>query len=187
MAARARVSAPAPVIFSILRSTTEYASWNTFVPKVVIHQQPQPIPAEDTLLHVGTSFTFHVVMDSSKPTKVTDTQCRITDISTPEDPSGYVPEDVLREDGSYAKDLGHVWRIAWTTEGGFVARGLRTERFNEVIELGDGEGCEIRTWENQSGVLARAVKWSYKDVLNKKFEGWCKELKKEAEKRVGKS
>lgn len=124
-------------------------------------------------------------MDSAKPDKVTDTQLRVTDISTPEAPSSYIPQDVLDSEEAYASDLGKVYRIAWTTEGNFVARGLRTERFHEIVPLGDGSECEVRTWECQGGILARAVKFYYKDVLKRKFAEWCEDLKREAERRAG--
>ena len=90
----------------------------------------------------------------------------------------------MDEEVTYTLDLTKVYRISWTTEGGFVARGLKSERFNEIIDLGPGKGCEVRTWENQGGVLARAVKFYYKEVLLKKFQQWCMELKAEAEKRA---
>ena len=98
--------------------------------------------------------------------------------------SNYVSRDMLSGDGSYHADLGRTYRIAWTTEGGFVARGLKTERFHEIIPLVKGGGCEVKTWECQGGVLARAVKFYYKDVLPKKFSEWCADLKREAERRV---
>lgn len=121
-------------------------------------------------------------MDESKPSKVTDTRLRVTDISTPEGPSDYIKQGKQdEEEKTYTLDFSKVYRISWTTEGGFVARGLRSERFHEIIDLGEGNGCEVRTWENQGGVLARAVKFYYKDVLMKKFQGWCEELKIEAE------
>ena len=123
-------------------------------------------------------------MDSSKPSKVTDTQLRVTDFSTPEKRSNYVPAATLREDGTHEGDLSKVHRIAWTTEGGFVARGLRSERFHEIIDIDDGHGCEVRTWECQGGVLARAVKYYFKDTLKRKFEEWCADLKREAERRA---
>ena len=107
----------------------------------------------------------------------------MTDFSTPEAQSGYIPADILKGDGTYEADLGKVYRVAWTTEGGFVARGLRSERFHEIIVLGEGQ-CEVRTWECQGGVLARAVKYYYKDTLKKKFAKWCEDLKREAEKRA---
>jgi hypothetical protein len=124
-------------------------------------------------------------MDSAKPDKVTDTQLRVTDISTPEEPSRYIPQEVLDSEEAYASDLGKVYRIVWTTEGNFVAMGLKTERFHEIIPLGDGDECQVRTWECQGGILARAVKFYYKDVLKTKFEEWCEDLKREAERRSG--
>jgi hypothetical protein len=152
---------------------------------VTIHSQPQGVDKSDTDLHLNTSFTFHVVMDSAKPDKVTDTQLRVTDVSTPEEPSQYIPQDVLDSEDAYASDLGQVYRIAWTTEGTFVTMGLRTERFHEIIPLEGGAECEVRTWECQGGILARAVKFYYKDVLKRKFGEWCEDLKREAEKRLG--
>ena len=122
-------------------------------------------------------------MNSKKPKDMTPTQLRVTDISTPQEKSCYLDQATLRNDGSYAADLDNVYRIAWTTEGGFVARGLRSERFHDIISLGNGNGCEVRTWENQGGVLARAVKYYYKDVLKTKFNEWCADLKREAENR----
>jgi hypothetical protein len=153
---------------------------------VTVHSQPQDVDKTDTNLHLNTSLTFHVVMDNAKPNKVTDTQLRVTDFSTPEAPSSYIPQDVLDQDEAYSNDLGKVYRIAWTTEGTFVARGLRTERFHEIIPLRDGSECEVRTWECQGGILARAVKFYFKDVLRRKFAEWCEDLKGEAEKRAGK-
>ncbi len=122
-------------------------------------------------------------MDANHPSKVTDTQLRVTDLSMPEDPSTYIPQDILDSEPSYSADVSQVYRIAWTTEGGFVARGLRSERFHEIIPLGENE-CEVRTWECQGGVLARAVKFYYKEVLKKKFAEWCGDLKREAERKV---
>lgn len=184
IAAHTTISAPAPLIFSVLCSTADYPAWNTFCPRITIHQQPSPVSEDDINLHLGTSFTFHVVMDANKPAKVTDTQCRITDISTPEATSRYLSQEMLREgQGTFEMDLGRVWRISWTTEGSFVARGLRTERFTEIVELGEGKGCEVRTWECQGGILARMVKYYYKSVLERKFEDWCADLKREAERR----
>lgn len=61
-----------------------------------------------------------------------------------------------------------------------MARGLRSERFHEVIVLGDGE-CEVRTWECLGGVLARTVKWFYGEVLMEKFGVWVGDLKGEGE------
>ena len=176
------ISAPASVVWSILLNTSTYPAWNSFCPKVLIHSQPPGISKTDPILHLDTSFTFNVVMDSKKPDKVTPTQLRIKDISSPDAPSSYIPQDVLDAEPTYSADLSKVYRISWTTEGGFVARGLRTERFHEIIPTGEAE-CEVRTWECQGGVLARAVKFAYAKVLKEKFMEWCEDLKKASEAR----
>ena len=64
-----------------------------------------------------------------------------------------------------------------------MARGLRSERFHEVIVRGVDE-CEVRTWENQGGVLARTVKWLYGARLKRRFQDWCDDLKRVAEEGV---
>ena len=116
-------------------------------------------------------------MDASKPNKESLTKLRVTDISTPDDRSEYVPREVLDDPNSgYEADLGKVYRVAWKGEGGYQDRGLRTERFHEVIVRGEGE-CEVRTWELMAGVIARTVKWLYGGVLRERFGEWCVELK----------
>ncbi|KAG6991130.1 hypothetical protein G7Y79_00056g090110 [Physcia stellaris] len=182
----AHIAAPASLVWQVLRDTSGYPRWNTFVPRVTIHSQPQSADKSEKdkhLLRKDTSFTFHVVMDSSKPSKVTDIRARVTDVSTPEEPSDYVHQtlaDRQDEEKTYTLDLRKVYRISWTTEGGFIARGLKCERFHEIIDLGE-EGCEVRTWENQGGLLAYAVNYLYKDLFMRKFPEWCTELKVEAE------
>ena len=68
-----------------------------------------------------------------------------------------------------------------------MSRGLRTERFSEVIALddvgGQVEGCEYRTWECQGGMLARTVKWMYERTLSERFGDWCRNLKAECERK----
>lgn len=183
--ARTIINAPGALVWSILLDTSKYHTWNSFCPHVTIHSQPDDVPdSELSLLHLQTSFTFDVIMNPAKPNNTTPTQCRVTDTSTPEKQSSYISPHILKEDGTYGSDLERLYRIAWTTEGGFVARGLRSERFSEIIVSADGQNCEFRTWECQGGVLARAVKFTYGKTLLEKFAGWCTELKKEAEKRV---
>jgi len=120
-------------------------------------------------------------MDTNKPNKETPTQLRVSDVSTPEEPSTYLEEHGIQDDPSFTADSGKVYRISWKSEGGFVSRGLRTERFHEIIVLGEEE-CEVRTWEIMGGILAYTVKWMFKETLMKWFGVWCEDLKKEAEK-----
>ena len=179
--ASVRIHADASTVFEALVDVSNYGQWNTFCPRVTVHSQPDGVPAEDShKLHVGTSFTFYVIMNSSKPQSETPTQLKVTDISTPSTPSSYIPASTLEAEGSFTADLGKVYRISWKCEGGFVSKGLRTERFHEVIAISDKE-CEVRTWECQGGLLARTVKWMYKDTLMEKFKLWCDDLKKYCE------
>lgn len=141
---------------------------------------------KDGQLHTATMFTFHVIMDEKKPKSATPTQLIVTDISTPEHPSEYIGADVLKCEDTFTTDLSKVYRISWKCEGGFASKGLKTERFHEVIPLGLNE-CEVRTWENQAGVLAYTVRWLYKKTLEVKFQLWCDDLKQFCEKKMAES
>lgn len=172
------VNAPASVVWDVLRDTAQYGQWNSFVPEVKISSQPGGVNSK--ILQVGTSMIFQVVMDPKKPTSYTQTQLRVVDISTPDEPSAYIPEAELA-DATYTSDLKSVYRISWKVEGGFMTRGLRSERFHEIIIL-DNDKCEVRSWETMGGVLARAVKWAYSTVLPLRFQEWGDGLKEKSEK-----
>ena len=188
MYAMTKVSAPASLVFSTLLDTSTYPKWNTWCPRVTVRSQPDDVPSSTSsslvspVLQRDTRFIFHVVMDATKPEKFTDTSLRVTDMSTPEKWSDYVPTALL-EDSSFMADLSRVYRVAWTTEGVFMARVMKGERFHEIIVLGEGE-CEVRTWECLGGVLARLVKWTYGETFfREKFRNWVRELKEECERR----
>lgn len=148
-----------------------------------IRSQPDDASTCNSILQRDTRFTLHVIMDASKPSKVTDTLLRVTDLSTPEKRSDYVSASLL-QDPTFTKDLARIYRVAWSAEGGLMERGLRSERFHEVIVLGERE-CEVRTWECLGGLLARTVKWFYGETLMQKFGLWLADLKRESEKRYG--
>jgi hypothetical protein len=177
-----RIKAPASLVFDIVRNAGDYSKWNSWIPQVTIRSQAEDDAGNLQMFNLGTSFTYHVIMDSSKSTKVTDVSLKVTDISIPEKPTHYVPEEILL-DGSFTTDLQKVYRISWTTEGGLVSMGLRTERFHEIIVIDENE-CEVRTWENQGNFLARTVKWMYQKILQEKFEAWVVELKKYSEEKA---
>ena len=179
--ASARISAPADAVFETVLKVGEYGKWNAFAPKVTIHSQPSG--EGDGHLHTGTLFTLHVVMDEKKPQSYTPTQLIVTDISTPERPSKYIAKDILDNEDSFTADLGSVYRIGWKCEGGFASKGLKTERFHEVVSFGPNE-CGVRTWECQGGMLAYTVRWLYKKTLEGKFQLWCDDLKKFCEAQV---
>lgn len=182
--ARTAISAPAALVFSILLDTSTYPSWCTFVPRATIHTQPEGVDSSSKTFHVSTHFSFHAAMDPSKPQKSSDTELTISDISMPEAQTEYIPRS-MREDpkSGYTADLSKVYRVSWKAEGGFANRGLKSERFHEVIVMGEHE-CEVRTWELMGGFLARTVKWFYAKTLQARFEDWCADLKKYAEGKV---
>jgi hypothetical protein len=189
IAGSAQINAPASFIFNILLKTTTYPEWCTFVPKVVVDAQPaaQAVNGDKTndasaVLQMGTKFTFFAVM-GAPGSKQTPTHLIVSDISTPSDPSSYIPSATLEGSSLYTADLANVFRVAWKGDKiDFFAKGLNTERFHEIIARGP-EQCEVRTWEVMGGMLAYTVKWLYKKTLDKKFDEWCTELKRYGEKK----
>jgi hypothetical protein len=168
------INAPASLVFDTIRRVDQYESWNHFCPRAEIESSQ-----DSDLLEKGTIFHFWAVMDSAKPEKQTDTRLIVSDVSLPTAPSNYVPTSTM-VDGGYTDDLSTVYRISWKGEGGFASKGLKSERFHEVIIKGEN-ACEVRTWEVMGGVLAHTVKWFYKKTLQEKFTLWCTDLKRECE------
>lgn len=186
----ARINAPASCVFDVLLDTSTYSEWCTFVPKAVVDEQPSPTAQSSTnkansksaVLRLGTRFTFFAVM-GNPGSKQTPTHLIISDMSTPKEPSSYIPAATLEACPVYTSELSKVYRVAWKGDKiDFFAKGLNTERFHEVIVRGEEE-CEVRTWEVMGGVLAHTVKWLYRKTLNRKFDEWCIELKHFAENR----
>ena len=105
----------------------------------------------------------------------------VSEFSIPKHPTKYVTREILKKDGSFLPNLHRVYRIAWIAAGPIVEQGLFTERFSEIIELGHKKGCEFRTWESQGGAIASVVKDRYQDLLQKDYEIWCQDLKRESE------
>ena len=177
----AQINAPASFVFDILLDTGTYPEWCSFVPRVVIDEQPS-IATHDlsmekpAVLRLGTKFTFYAVM-GGRGSKQTPTHLIISDLSTPSVPSSYISQSQLEAISVFTADLSSVYRVAWKGDKvDFFAKGLNTERFHEVI-VRDQERCEVRTWEVMGGVLAHTVKWIYSKTLERKFNEWCTELK----------
>jgi hypothetical protein len=178
------VHAPASLVFSAILNVGEYKEWNNWVPDVRIDSQPaatsscpSPSPEEDgRMLRIGTHMTFSVIMDASKPQSINTTNLKVLDISTPEAPSSYLSPQML-DDPTFTADLSKIYRVSWTSAGGFMARFMQLERFHEVVKRGEKE-CEVRTWEVMGGVLARVVKGVYGETLQEKVGLWCRDLKR---------
>lgn len=192
VSATTKINAPAAHVFEAVLKVGDYKDWNTFCPEVRILKQPPSAPDapsenepddvnDSSRMRVGTIMQFMVIMDAGKPNKTTPTELEVTDISTPEKPTEYIDAGTREKEPSYTADLSKVYRVSWKSHGGFVSRGLRTERFHEIIVLGENE-CEMRTWEVMGGMLAYTVKWTFQKTLDEKFRLWGDDLKKYCEK-----
>jgi hypothetical protein len=183
----AQINAPASFVFDILLDTATYPEWCSFVPRVVIDEQPSSATHKLSMeaaskLKPGTKFTFYAVM-GGHGSKQTPTHLVISDLSTPSVPSSYISQSHLEASSVFTADLSSVYRVAWKGDKvDFFAKGLNTERFHEVIVRGQAK-CEVRTWEAMGGVLAHTVKWLYRKTLERKFDEWCTELKAFSEER----
>lgn len=115
-------------------------------------------------LQVGTSMTFNVVLDPSKPTHYRRVDLVVSELIRPGDqPSGEKA----------------VYRVMWETDLNLTFPHslprwlLFCQRVTEIRPMigGDGkEGCEITSWECQAGLLAIMVKRNFQGYLQKMFE-----------------
>ena len=128
-------------------------------------------------LRVGTSMTFNVILDPSKPTQYRKTELVVSELSRP---------------GDQPSDEKAVYRVMWESDTNLTFPHslprwlLFCQRVTEVRPIVGGDGkeyCEITTWECQRGLLARFVKRYYKGYLQKMFEqnvqglrGYCEAL-----------
>ena len=171
------IAAPAPVVWSTILNTTAYAEWSSFQPSLTILSQPKGFERDHDLLNLGTEFkaTTDVAGTNIERTQV------VSDVSTPDHPSNYVSLRLLKYDGTFFPNLQHVYRIAWVTrEAGMSDRQFKSERFSEVIDLGDKRSV-YRTWEAESGERAELVKRTILQGLEEGFETMGSELKARAE------
>lgn len=128
-------------------------------------------------LRRGTSMTFHVVLEPSKPNEIRKTELVVSELIKPGDQlPGQTP----------------VYRIMWESNTGLAFPHslpkylLFCQRVTEIrpIVHGDGkESCEIKTWECQTGLLATFVKRNYGQYLQSMFEqnvhglrGYCEAM-----------
>ncbi|KAE8154024.1 hypothetical protein BDV25DRAFT_148503 [Aspergillus avenaceus] len=159
------INAPPSTVWSTLIDTSTWPTWNTFVPRVTIREQPDA--STSPILQAGTKLTFHVRMDPS---------------STSEQD---VPLIVTEFDPPSAGSRGRVvWASDFTAKGSIPAFLLMAERVHEFeeVEVPGENGAvetvtEVRTWERQVGYLVYAVRWMYGGKLQGFFENWVSELK----------
>ncbi|RMJ22666.1 hypothetical protein PHISP_06465 [Aspergillus sp. HF37] len=169
------IDAPSIEVWRILTDTSTWPTWNSFVPRAIIREQPSGANPNSTVLQVGTKMTFRVRMDPSAQNEQ-DAHLTVTELDPP-DP-----------------DSDKLGRIVWAGDtscpGSFPAWLLSAERvheFKEVeVEMEGGDTkrmTEVRNWEAQTGYVAYAVKWLYGTVLQGDFETWVADLKRFLEER----
>ena len=122
--------------------------------------------------NLGTKFTDSVVLDPSAPANRTPSYEQVSDVSTPYHISSYVPQNILKNDGSFYPDLNRLHRIAWITDPDsdeVKNGGMFTERFNEIIPLdghgGRDKGCEVSTLFRKNWIGVVAIGGELADVV----------------------
>lgn len=171
------IDAPSSTVWDVLIDTSTWPSWNTFVPRVTIREQPGSNPTAETplspVLQQGTKMTFHVHMDPSSSSEQ----------DVPLVVATFTPPDMAtRQPG----------RIVWTNDesasGAIPGWLLRAERVHEVeeVEVADTNGqvqtrTEVRNWEAQVGYLVYVVRWMYASTLKRNFEAWVGDLQQYVE------
>ncbi|KAF7590735.1 hypothetical protein BBP40_002473 [Aspergillus hancockii] len=176
----ALIDAPSQDVWDALIDTSTWPSWNTFVPRVTIREQPesksQSLDALSPVLQAGTKMTFHVHMDpsSSKPQSAQDVPLVVTEFEPPS--------------ASPQKPGRIVWAGDVTAKGSLPASLLTAERVHEVeeVEIQGEDGqvkriTEVQNWEVQVGYLVYVVRWLYGVQLKKNFETWVQDLKQYVE------
>ncbi len=169
---KAEIDAPTSLVFETFLDTSTWASWNVLSPRADIlvqggegaqktNQQPvvtinntaitagpggASVSVHSPIIRKGTIFGIHTIRDKSGSQAFTNFLCWDLD----------------------AEKRRVVW-IYDHDHSPWPKALLEVERVTEVVDLGEGRS-EIRTWENQKGLLAFWYKIRYKDALVKGFE-----------------
>ncbi|KAL3453485.1 hypothetical protein BJX65DRAFT_302387 [Aspergillus insuetus] len=182
------IDAPIDQVWAALTDTSTWPSWNKFVPRVTIREQPENTEDDSPTLNLGSRFTFHVNMypepetpaDAATAKQLGNVNLRDTYLKVIEcePPSASTPTQ------------GRKARIVWASDGaadGLIMSSLLTaERVHELVEVRvEGEEgkvmTEVRNWESQVGYLAYVVRWMFEGRLRENFGIWESGLKGYAE------
>ncbi|KAL3492547.1 hypothetical protein BJX62DRAFT_236144 [Aspergillus germanicus] len=178
------IDAPIDQVWAALTDTSTWPSWNKFVPRVTIREQPESTEDDSPTLNLGSRFTFHVNMypepetpaDAATAKQLGNVNLRDTYLKVIEcePPSASTPTQGRRA------------RIVWASDGaadGLIMSSLLTaERVHELVEVQvEGEEgkvvTEVRNWESQVGYLAYVVRWMFEGRLRENFGIWESGLK----------
>lgn len=149
-------ASPSEILDAIL-DLESYHKWNTFVPRatVVSTSSSSSTNEPDTRAQVGTTLTLHAYI------KGPGTACRETPVLV----------TIIDELG----DGRNGYRVVWKAVG-FNAWVLRSERVQEMVDLGSGN-TQYKTWETFGGPLAYVIRALHKENLISRFLDWTNDLK----------
>ncbi|KAL2865829.1 SRPBCC domain-containing protein [Aspergillus lucknowensis] len=184
------IDAPIDQVWITLTDTSTWPSWNKFVPRVTIREQPDTSDNDSPTLKLGSRITFHVNMypnsgpgDASETqpnnAKPRDTFLRIIECEAPSSSTLSGTETGTRN----GKKARIVWASDASADGYIMSTLLTAERVHELREV-EVEGktmTEVRNWESQVGYLAYVVRWMFDGRLKENFKIWESGLKRFAE------
>lgn len=159
-----RIEATPSVILDHLLNTSNYPSWNNFVPRVTLLNATRKANASDSIekLKEGTLFTEHVDMyGHGKPSGLVKMRLLMT---------------AMEEFGDGDKKIS---RVVWLGKG-YPDWALRSERVH-LVACNDDGSCNYVVWETFSGPLALLVRLFVGAVLVRRFRQWNQELKQYSE------
>ncbi|KAL8937525.1 MAG: hypothetical protein Q9211_003646 [Gyalolechia sp. 1 TL-2023] len=156
-------AAPSTVLHHLL-DTSNYPSWNNFVPRVTLLHKPGKSSNSDDVpkLEEGVLFTEHVDMYGHGK------------------PSGLVKMTLLLTTVEEVEDNGRKsYKVVWLGKQ-YPDWALRTERVHAIVCNDDGT-CTYDVWETFSGPLALLVRIFLGGTLVERFKQWNQELKRYSE------
>ncbi|KAL2269637.1 hypothetical protein VTJ83DRAFT_1821 [Remersonia thermophila] len=171
-------AAPRECLDAVLDASS-YPQWNRFCRACTIDAQPDE--GNESILRVGTCFTFDVHMALGPDEPVLPPAAKDQDPGQSGQPIALEVSVLspISEDEEGRKG----WRVAWRQRPGAVVPAwlLRSERVHEFVELVDSATGKVQTeyrcWETFYGPLAPVVKLTVGGKLEKAFEVWSKGLK----------
>ncbi|KAL2815474.1 hypothetical protein BJX63DRAFT_158434 [Aspergillus granulosus] len=170
------IDAPIDQVWAALTDTSTWPSWNKFVPRVTIRDQPESPANDSPVLNSGSRFTFHVNMypEAETPANLRDTYLKIIEYEAP------TPTPSPTDGSSHTRKARIVWASDGAADGYVMSSLLTAERVHELSEVQGEDGkvrTEVRNWESQVGYLAYVVRWMFEGRLKGNFAVWESGLK----------
>lgn len=177
--AETRINAPPQVVYDAILDVYEWKDWNSFIYGVTITKNPNPHGKADgshKRMTGGTCMIFHRKLSDDPNEKQPSSRQVVT----------LVEKLKLSSDGHKTPC---VTRIRWQLDNAAASTPgmlLKTERVNEIEEVGDGTTI-YRTWEVFAGPVARFVRKRFEMAWRDRFQEMCADLKKWCEQKAAAS